>query len=149
MCCGLVGSVAAFAGVAEPLGFGRFGWLAAVAETAEVVPAYSAVACACDTPQTNRASRQAGRKVSRSRKNELREPKNIFISLDPRSSLNSDVRASRSDTKLNPFLYSTGCKLIGLKVSRRIVLASRPKLGERKDLVTKICREGYASVHEW
>ncbi len=71
------------------------------------------------------------------------------LSLDPRSSFSSDVRASRSDTKLNPILYPIGCKFIGLKVSHRIVLAAPLKLSERKDLVTKICHDGCASVHEW
>jgi hypothetical protein len=71
MCSGLFGSDEAFAGVAGALGLGRSGWLAAVAEAAEVPPAYSAVDCARDTAQRKSASRQAGSKVSRSRENQL------------------------------------------------------------------------------
>ena len=99
-CCGL--SAPGLAAVAGPLGLDWFGWLAAVAEAAEVPPAYSAVSCAYDTAQKDRASRQAGSKISGSRRNRLRGSKNIFIGLDRRSSFSSDVTASRSNTKLEP-----------------------------------------------
>jgi hypothetical protein len=117
MCCGL--STAAVAGAANPLGLGRSGWLAAVAEAAELAPAYSAVDCARDTPQENRASRQASDMVSGSRENQLRAPKSIFISWT-QGPFSSDDRASRSDAKLNLILCSSGCKSIGLRVAAEL-----------------------------